>query len=105
MKYQLLKHIKRLSQGTEKKGPSQLNTIGKSSTPKMNCISQKIISTTIVQGGAEVICDEIRNCWRDGGSWNNPTRVADNSVTVINVEIPQVVHGNTRSEKLDRSQG
>ena len=79
--------------------------MGKSSTPKIYGISQKIIRTTIAQGGAEMIGGELRNCQRDGGLWNDHTRVADNSVTVRNVEISQGVHRNTRSQNLARSQG
>ena len=66
--------------------------------------SAKIIRTTIVRVVSEVIDGEIRNCQRDGGSWNNHIRLHDNSVTVRNVELFQGVHINTRSQKIARSQ-
>ena len=64
-----------------------------------------IIRTTIVQGGAEVIGGDIRNYQRDGGSRNAQLGVADDGVTVRNVDRPEGVHIYTRSRNIARSQG
>ena len=65
----------------------------------------KIIRTTIVQGGAEVIGGDIRHYQRDGGSQNAQSGVADDGVTVTSVDRPEGVHRNTRSRTIARNQG
>ena len=65
----------------------------------------KIIGTTVVQGGAEMIGGEVQRFPRDGGSRTTPAAVGDESVIVTSVQQASESQVTTRSKTTARLQG
>ena len=65
----------------------------------------KIIRTTVIQGGAEMIGGEVQRFPRDVGSRTTPAAVGDGSVIVTSVEQNSGSQVTTRSQTTARLQG